>query len=124
MTSTPKSAEEIAEKKASGMSDAEWQLVQDAAMLYTLSRNHSKEANIDRWQKTGAAKNLRRAFRAGIAFQRERELVLVEALEFYENTTRLMLDVRDLENPMYLSKSIMDNGDTARAALKDYEGEK
>jgi hypothetical protein len=61
------------------------------------------------------------AFLAGVAWQKEREAKLVEALEFYENTTRLMLDVRDLENPMYLSKSIMDNGDKARKALKEIE---
>lgn len=49
---------------------------------------------------------------------------LREALEFYENCTRLMLDVRDLPKDPVLgysivsSKSIMDNGDVAREALK------
>lgn len=43
--------------------------------------------------------------------------VLEAAVKFYENTTRLMLDVRDLDNPIFISKSIMDNGDTARQAL-------
>jgi hypothetical protein len=54
---------------------------------------------------------------------------LREALEFYENCTRLMLDVRDLPKDPVLgysivsSKSIMDNGDVAREALKEV-GEK
>ena len=49
---------------------------------------------------------------------------LREALEFYANCTRLMLDVRDLPKDPVLgysivsSKSIMDNGDVAREALK------
>lgn len=48
----------------------------------------------------------------------------IKALEFYENTTRLMINVRDIATedtfgmPMaYDSVSIMDNGDTAREAL-------
>jgi hypothetical protein len=50
---------------------------------------------------------------------------LREALEFYANCTRLMLDVKDLPidpiigEPMFSSKSIMDNGDRAREALKE-----
>lgn len=51
----------------------------------------------------------------------EKLAVAVNALQFYENTTRLMLDVRDLKNPIYLSTAIMDNGDTARKALKEIE---
>lgn len=54
---------------------------------------------------------------------------LREALAFYENCTRLMLDVRDLPKDPVLgysivsSKSIMDNGDVAREALKEVEDE-
>ncbi len=50
---------------------------------------------------------------------------LREALEFYANCTRLMLDVKDLPidpiigEPMFFSKSIMDNGDRAKEALKE-----
>jgi hypothetical protein len=51
--------------------------------------------------------------------------VAVEALEFYENTNRLMLEVRDLKKPDGFFEprtvNIMDNGDVARTALSKLE---
>jgi hypothetical protein len=61
----------------------------------------------------------------GYVEELERRLEIAkEALEFYENCTRLMLDVKNLPidpilgSPFLSSKSVMDNGDTARAALE------
>jgi hypothetical protein len=58
--------------------------------------------------------------------EEERAKILIEALEFYANSTRLMLDVKDLPIDPVLgrsvisSQSIMDNGDRARFALNKY----
>jgi hypothetical protein len=55
---------------------------------------------------------------------------LREALEFYANCTRLILDVKDLPidpiigAPIVSSMSIMDNGDRARKTLKEIIGPK
>ena len=51
---------------------------------------------------------------------------LIEGLKFYENTSRLMLTIRDLPKDTFLSapriteQHLMDNGDTARELLKIY----
>lgn len=48
-----------------------------------------------------------------------------KALEFYENCSRLTLQVRDINQDSFLGSAIteqhiMDNGDTARIALKKH----
>lgn len=48
---------------------------------------------------------------------REQNKQMKGALAFYENVTRLMMDVRDKPYG-YSHQSIMDNGDRARLALK------
>jgi hypothetical protein len=71
-------------------------------------------------EQTAASK----LYKGRIEKQAEAIKVLTEALGFYENTKRLMLDVRDLPKRdsfgmplIYTDESIMDNGDTARMAL-------
>lgn len=45
------------------------------------------------------------------------------ALEFYENSKRLMMTVRDTNDHLIKETHIADNGDVARATLKDVFGE-
>jgi hypothetical protein len=74
-----------------------------------------KEVNINITRWIEVSKELHRV--------KQQNALMKEALEFYENSTLLMIKQRDL--PFNISESsIMDNGDTARQVLKQLKGEK